>query len=67
MLIVDERSDYNGMYGVTHVCNRCEKAFAFGDTRKPPQVRILPSPLHLKKIKLPVDKRQVICYIMGIP
>lgn len=36
MLIVDDRSDYNGMYGVTHVCNRCEKAFALGDTRKKP-------------------------------
>lgn len=38
MIVVnDEHSDYNGMYGLVHVCNRCEKPFAFGDTRKIPK------------------------------
>ena len=37
MIIVnDTHPDYNGMYGLTHVCNRCNTPFAFGDTRKIP-------------------------------
>ena len=38
MIIVnDPHPDYNGMYGLTHVCNRCNTPFAFGDTRKIPK------------------------------
>ena len=38
MIIVNDKyPDYNGMYGLTHVCNRCEKPFAFGDTKKIPK------------------------------
>jgi hypothetical protein len=37
MISISEKSEYTGMVGVQHICDRCQSIICFADTLTPPK------------------------------